>query len=176
MQKNLLTNAPGCAIIIRLKRYQHRDVAQLGSALGSGPRGRVFESPHSDQKRRTANAVLCFCVRDVTVIRTQIETRRQTRCVCGQSVAARAVRPANSPHSDQKRRTANAVLCFCVRDVTVIRTQIETRRQTRCVCGQSVAARAVRPANSPHSDQKARKPWLNSDKELIYLSTVSFNC
>ena len=27
-----------------------RGVAQLGRALGSGPRGRVFESPHSDQK------------------------------------------------------------------------------------------------------------------------------
>ena len=26
----------------------YRGVAQLGRALGSGPRGRVFESPHSD--------------------------------------------------------------------------------------------------------------------------------
>lgn len=27
-----------------------RDVAQFGSARGSGPRGREFESHHSDQK------------------------------------------------------------------------------------------------------------------------------
>lgn len=30
----------------------YRGVAQFGRALGSGPRGRVFESPHSDHNRR----------------------------------------------------------------------------------------------------------------------------
>ncbi len=30
----------------------HRGVAQFGSALGSGPRGRGFESRHSDHKNR----------------------------------------------------------------------------------------------------------------------------
>ena len=31
-----------------------RGVAQFGSALGSGPRGRKFESCHSDQNRKSA--------------------------------------------------------------------------------------------------------------------------
>ena len=39
----LLTGATDCAIMI-----WSRGVAQLGSALGSGPRGRRFESCHSD--------------------------------------------------------------------------------------------------------------------------------
>lgn len=35
-------------------------VAQFGSALGSGPRGRGFESRHSDQKKETAKWRLFF--------------------------------------------------------------------------------------------------------------------
>ena len=35
-------------------------MAQLGRALGSGPRGRVFESPHSDQQKKDAKASF-FC-------------------------------------------------------------------------------------------------------------------
>ena len=42
----LLTGATDCAIMI-----WSRGVAQLGSALGSGPRGRRFESCHSDHIR-----------------------------------------------------------------------------------------------------------------------------
>ena len=37
----------GCFV----KVYIYRGVAQFGSALGSGPRGQEFESPHSDQIR-----------------------------------------------------------------------------------------------------------------------------
>ena len=33
-----------------------RGVAQFGSALGSGPRGREFESRHLDQKKRQVSA------------------------------------------------------------------------------------------------------------------------
>ena len=32
----------------------YRGVAKLGIALGSGPRGQGFESPHSDHKRTVA--------------------------------------------------------------------------------------------------------------------------
>ena len=44
----------GYVIFIRLfgRLTLFRGVAQFGSALGSGPRGREFESPHSDQKIR----------------------------------------------------------------------------------------------------------------------------
>ena len=38
----------------------YRGVAQLGRALGSGPRGRVFESPHSDQKNTAENSAVFF--------------------------------------------------------------------------------------------------------------------
>ena len=47
----------------RLTTKYYRGVAQLGRALGSGPRGRVFESPHSDQKtKRTARPFSLFFV------------------------------------------------------------------------------------------------------------------
>ena len=36
-------------------KFNFRGVAQFGSALGSGPRGRRFESCHSDQSRNIAN-------------------------------------------------------------------------------------------------------------------------
>ena len=41
-----------------------RGVAQFGRALGSGPRGRVFESPHSDQQSSDAAyaSELCFII------------------------------------------------------------------------------------------------------------------
>ena len=60
-----LTNRNGCAIINEHLRktlpndaffLKKRGVAQLGRALGSGPRGRKFESCHSDQK---TEGVLC---------------------------------------------------------------------------------------------------------------------
>ena len=35
-------------------------MAQFGSALGSGPRGRGFESRHSDQKTRKSKGLPCF--------------------------------------------------------------------------------------------------------------------
>ena len=43
--KKELTSTPKCAII---PNVELRGVAQFGSALGSGPRGRWFESSHSD--------------------------------------------------------------------------------------------------------------------------------
>ena len=36
------------------KQILNRGVAQFGSALGSGPRGRRFESCHSDQSKKTS--------------------------------------------------------------------------------------------------------------------------
>ena len=39
-------------------KYEKRGVAQLGSALGSGPRGRWFESSHSDHKKEGASRML----------------------------------------------------------------------------------------------------------------------
>ncbi len=35
-------------------------MAKFGIALGSGPRGRGFESRHSDQNKRAASAALLF--------------------------------------------------------------------------------------------------------------------
>ncbi len=42
-----------------------RELAQFGSALGSGPRGREFESPISDQikQRLSKNEGRCFCIK-----------------------------------------------------------------------------------------------------------------
>ena len=34
----------------------------VGSALGSGPRGRMFKSCHSDQKERVVCTALSFCL------------------------------------------------------------------------------------------------------------------
>ena len=48
IQKHTLTKSPVSYIINKL--FTHRGVAQFGSVLGSGPRGRGFESRHSDQK------------------------------------------------------------------------------------------------------------------------------
>ena len=39
----------------------NRGVAQFGRALGSGPRGRVFESPHSDQLAVPTAKYRCLC-------------------------------------------------------------------------------------------------------------------
>ena len=44
----------------RSKAILNRGVAQFGSALGSGPRGRRFESCHSDQKILKATAFRIF--------------------------------------------------------------------------------------------------------------------
>ena len=61
--------SPIAQVQLNLKN-QHRGVAQFGSALGSGPRGRRFESCHSDQKstvimirNRIVKAVLVFCLK-----------------------------------------------------------------------------------------------------------------
>ena len=51
-QRNLLTSGEHSDIITTL-----RGVAQFGRALGSGPRGRVFESPHSDHKKGLSQSV-----------------------------------------------------------------------------------------------------------------------
>ena len=46
------------------KRYveqKRRGVAQFGSALGSGPRGRGFKSRHLDHKRAEGFCLPLFC-------------------------------------------------------------------------------------------------------------------
>ena len=40
-------------------RQRFRGVAQFGRALGSGPRGRVFKSHHSDQQKRPETVYSC---------------------------------------------------------------------------------------------------------------------
>lgn len=45
-----------------------RGVAQFGSALGSGPRGRGFESRHSDQKNK--GCLLTAFIFNLLAIRT----------------------------------------------------------------------------------------------------------
>ena len=41
--------------IFDFSKNSHRGVAQFGRAIASGAIGRVFESPHSDQKRLKIN-------------------------------------------------------------------------------------------------------------------------
>jgi hypothetical protein len=54
----------GVRIIKRDFKNQLRGVAQFGSALGSGPRGRWFKSSHSDQMIRgfPSEEARCFCI------------------------------------------------------------------------------------------------------------------
>ena len=40
----------------------NRGVAQFGSALGSGPRGRWFKSSHSDQSKRESVFAFSFSI------------------------------------------------------------------------------------------------------------------
>ena len=47
-----------CCIICRL----FRGVAQFGSALGSGPRGRGFKSRHLDQSKRKRQYLVAFFI------------------------------------------------------------------------------------------------------------------
>ena len=51
--KNHLTNRFRCDKMTFAFGTANRGVAQLGSALGSGPRGRWFESSHSDDGSNT---------------------------------------------------------------------------------------------------------------------------
>lgn len=55
-----------------------RSVAQFGSALGSGPRGRGFESHHSDQKD-TAKG----CAKRTTIENAAVVAIRQDRNEAG---------------------------------------------------------------------------------------------
>lgn len=55
-------------------------MAQFGRALGSGPRGRVFESPHSDQIKPEANVSgFLFCLQ---IFNPFLHSREP--CVAGQ--------------------------------------------------------------------------------------------
>ena len=49
-------------IILYLVVNQFREVAQLGSALGLGPRGRRFESCLLDHEKLTTSTRCCFFV------------------------------------------------------------------------------------------------------------------
>ncbi len=48
--------------IVLLQRKMFRDVAQPGSALRSGRRGRKFESCHPDTKKSADSRRLIFCL------------------------------------------------------------------------------------------------------------------
>mgnify|MGYP007076759719 CR=1 FL=1 len=56
----ILVGQPSNPNLYRLGFVLSRGIAQFGSVLGSGPRGRGFKSRYSDQKETTVKTVVSF--------------------------------------------------------------------------------------------------------------------
>ena len=80
-----------------------RGVAQIGSALGSGPRGRRFKSCHSDHNKAGQARLALFCY-----------GRSHSICACGLN--------GSEPLGTKGERTENSTVCCFLKRVTEIRS------------------------------------------------------
>ena len=84
-----------------LQRKTVRDVAQPGSALRSGRRGRKFESCHPDCKNKTAHCWAVFFCNSSTIIKSLLKDLSKWICQVKQEIR-------------YKQRLAKASLCFLI--------------------------------------------------------------
>ena len=95
-------------------RIKYRGVAQFGSALGSGPRGRWFKSSHLDQSgtsplakaNKRGNPASLFCL--PSAFRSSLRSKKLVlfeivTALCVRLFRPRFARPYKSSHLDQKR-------------------------------------------------------------------------
>ena len=136
-------------------------MAQFGRALGSGPRGRVFESPHSDHNSLNNfgySANYCF----IQTFRGDSNTPRAKREYNTISLRSKLSRRSReSPHSDQKNTGSFAARVFlvCVMPNTLppgsrtfygsgARASSPKRRRGRMKRGEDGAAVGILRANA----------------------------
>ena len=153
----------------------YRGVAQFGSALGSGPRGRWFKSSHLDQsgtsplakanKRGSSASLFClpsaFCssLRSTKLVPFEIVTAH-----CVRLFRPRFARPYKSSHLDQSgtsplakaNKRGNSASLFCL--PSAFRSSLRSKKLVlfeivTALCVRLFRPRFARPYKSSHLDQ-----------------------